>query len=450
MHKKVIVATYGTYDMLHIGHINILRRAKAYGDHLIVGVTSEDYDRSRGKLNVSQSTKIRASEVTKLDFVDEVIIERSQDQKIKDILENNVDIFVIGDDWVGKFDYLKEYCEVIYLPRTEGVSSTLLRESKNRDIKFGIIGNGRIASRFVRETEHVNNVILHSCFSRNIENCKSFVVENNIPYAFDNIDSFLASGVEAVYIASPHEFHYEQARSCLEANMHVLCEKPISLEKGQLKSLLKLARSKELVLLEAIKTAFSPAFNALLDVLKEGEIGEIVEVKGTFTKLIDDRDSREWSSAHGGALNELGSYPFLLAQKVLGPAKSSKIHSHIMGGVDSYSTVVSQHENGSVSVSSVGIGGKSEGAAVISGTKGYIYIPAPWWLTKEFFIRYENANIEKGYHYNYEGDGMRYEIAEFISLIQRKTLQSERLSYKDMKQINKIIVKSNKKRKNAE
>ena len=123
--KKVI--TYGTFDLLHEGHINLLKRAKALGDYLIVGVTTENYDRGRGKLNVQKSTLERIEDVKKTGFADEIIIEEYEGQKIEDIQKYNIDIFAIGSDWKGKFDYLKEYCQVVYLERTKGISSTQLR-----------------------------------------------------------------------------------------------------------------------------------------------------------------------------------------------------------------------------------------------------------------------------------------------------------------------------------
>ena len=147
--KKVI--TYGTFDLLHNGHINILKRAKAMGDYLVVGVTSEDYDYNRGKLNVAQSLMERIENVKKTGYADEIIVEEYFGQKVGDIQKHNIDTFVIGSDWLGKFDYLKEYCEVVYLDRTKGVSSTELRNEKNSIIRMGIVGNGRIAGRFVAE-----------------------------------------------------------------------------------------------------------------------------------------------------------------------------------------------------------------------------------------------------------------------------------------------------------
>ncbi len=442
--KKKIVITYGTYDMLHIGHLNLLKRAKELGDYLIVGVTSEDYDRSRGKLNTSQSTKKRVKAIEKLDFVDKVIVEKHKGQKALDIQKYGVDIFAIGDDWVGKFDYLKEYCDVVYLPRTEGISSTMLRKEIQKKIKIGVIGTGRIAKRFVKEAGYVDDAEIRSVMSRNIKNVEKFIDGTKIQYGFDNIDSFLQDSIDAVYIASPHEHHFMQAKQALEAGRHVLCEKPIALESKHLKELIKLARKNNLILIEAIKTAFTPAFVQLQEEISNGAIGEIKEVRATFTKLIDDKDAREWQTPYGGATNELGSYPLLLAQKILGPAKKVVFYDQIENGVDLANRIICTHKNGAISISTVGIGAKSEGCAIISGTKGYIYIPAPWWLTRDFYIRYEDPTKQLSYHYDFQGDGIRYEISEFCTRIKRGKKKSSRLKWKDMVEINRIISKYNK------
>ena len=130
--KRVI--TYGTFDLLHHGHIRLLRRAKALGDYLIVGITSDSYDRYRGKLNVRQSLIERIETVRNIGLADEIIVEEYEGQKIDDIIRYNVDIFAIGSDWVGCFNYLEEYCKVVYLERTKGISSTQLRNQEPRDL----------------------------------------------------------------------------------------------------------------------------------------------------------------------------------------------------------------------------------------------------------------------------------------------------------------------------
>jgi len=123
--KKVI--TYGTYDLLHVGHINLLRRAKALGDYLIVALSTDEFNAIKNK-KAYYSYEDRKIILESIRYVDEVIPERCWEQKIQDIIDHKVDVFVMGDDWKGKFDFLKEYCEVVYLPRTEGISTTKIKE----------------------------------------------------------------------------------------------------------------------------------------------------------------------------------------------------------------------------------------------------------------------------------------------------------------------------------
>ena len=126
------VITYGTYDKLHFGHIRLLERAKELGDYLVVGVTSDDFDKARGKINVQQSLAERIEAIRETGIADEIIVDEYEGQKIDDIRKYDIDIFTVGSDWVGKFDYLKDYCEVKYLERTEGVSSSEIREEENK------------------------------------------------------------------------------------------------------------------------------------------------------------------------------------------------------------------------------------------------------------------------------------------------------------------------------
>lgn len=122
--KKII--TYGTFDLFHVGHLNILRRAKELGDYLVVAVSSDAFNEIKGKKCVIPDYE-RMAIVEAIKYVDEVIPENDWEQKVRDVQEHNIDVFVMGDDWTGKFDFLKEYCEVVYLPRTEGISTTQLK-----------------------------------------------------------------------------------------------------------------------------------------------------------------------------------------------------------------------------------------------------------------------------------------------------------------------------------
>ena len=123
--KRVI--TYGTFDLFHVGHLRLLKRARELGDYLIVGVSTDEFNRLKGKKSVFPFEE-RKEIVESIKFVDKVIAEENWEQKIDDIKKYKIDIFVMGDDWKGKFDFLKKYCEVIYLPRTENISSTLLKD----------------------------------------------------------------------------------------------------------------------------------------------------------------------------------------------------------------------------------------------------------------------------------------------------------------------------------
>lgn len=122
------VLTYGTFDLLHYGHIRLLERAKALGDHLTVAISTDEFNLGKGKV-CAYPYPGRAFIVNAIQYVDKVIPETSWEQKIKDVQENNIDIFVMGDDWAGKFDFLKDYCEVVYLHRTEGISTTQTKEA---------------------------------------------------------------------------------------------------------------------------------------------------------------------------------------------------------------------------------------------------------------------------------------------------------------------------------
>lgn len=124
--KKVI--TYGTFDLFHYGHIRLLQRARRLGDYLIVALSTDEFNAGKGKKSI-MSFEDRKEILEAIRYVDEVIPETSWDQKVEDVVEKKVDVFVMGDDWEGKFDFLKEYCDVVYLPRTANVSSTMLKEA---------------------------------------------------------------------------------------------------------------------------------------------------------------------------------------------------------------------------------------------------------------------------------------------------------------------------------
>ena len=422
--KKVI--TYGTYDLLHQGHINLLRRAKELGDYLIVGVTSDSFDKGRGKLNVRNNVLERVEAVKATGFADEVIIEDYVGQKIDDIQKYDVDIFAVGSDWEGKFDYLNEYCKVIYLPRTEGISSTMLRAESTNEVKVGVIGCGRVAHRFPSEASVVNGVNVVAAFDVDKNAASSFASLGNKIIIYNDVDSFL-NAVDAVYIATPHLSHYGYIKKSLKVGKHVLCETPMVLKGEEARELYELAEKNGVVLLEANKTAHCPAFNHLVVMIKSGVIGDVVDVEASLSQLLD-KNGREFDAKKaGGALFEQGSYPLLPIFRLMGTKYNSlNIYSRMENGVDIYTRGVFCYPNATCSFK-VGLGVKTEGSLVVSGTKGYAYVPAPWWKTDYFELRYEDQNKNQKFFYKWDGYGLRYEIQEFISCIVNKRFSSSRL-----------------------
>lgn len=423
----VRVITYGTFDLFHEGHVRLLERARALGDHLIVGVTTDGYDDARGKLNVQQSLMQRIRNVQQSGLADEIIIEEYEGQKISDIERYEVDVFAIGSDWRGRFDHLSDYCSVVYLERTAGVSSTLLRNRENGILKFGVVGAGRIAARFVPECRYVSGVEIVGVHTRTPARAVAFAERHELEFAARDYDDLL-DRVQAVYIASPHETHFELARRAITRGVHVLCEKPLTLTGHEATTLFALAHQHGVVLLEAIKTAYAPGFQRMVAVARSGVVGELRSVSASFTKLVDP-DVREMQAPHGGSLSELASYPLLAVTKLLGThpqAQTTYSLRPTVGSVDHFSRIDLLFPH-AVATLTVGLGVKSEGELVVAGTRGCLYVPAPWWRTEFFETRFEDPVHNQKYYRKFDGDGLRYEIAEFASLVRRGHPESFKL-----------------------
>lgn len=413
--KKVI--TYGTFDLFHQGHYNLLKRAKELGDYLIVGVTTEHFDEARGKVNVVDPIIDRIDNVRRTGFADMILVEDHEGQKIEDIQKYGVDIFTLGSDWIGQFDYLKAFCDVVYLERTPKISSTILRKNKFQIVRVGIVGTGRIAPRFLSEAKYVSGITLECAFNPVVDSAQKFESMHEIACYTKNYEEFLEQ-IDAVYIASPHETHYNYAKMALEQGKHVLCEKPMTFTKQESIELYDMAKEKGLVLMEAIKAAYCPGFQQLINVAKSGKIGEIRDVEACFSRLAD-LDSREMTDGvYGGAFLEYGSNALLPIIKLLGKDYLDVQIDSIPDekGIDMYTKIQIRYKD-ALSMAKVGVGVKSEGQLVIAGTKGYILAESPWWLTKKFDIRYENASVVEHYEPKFQGDGLRYEISEFVSKI---------------------------------
>ena len=414
--KKVI--TYGTYDLFHEGHRRLLERAKALGDYLIVGVTTDNFDLERGKMNTCNNVMERIEAVRATGLADQIIIEEYKGQKIDDIQKYGVNIFTVGSDWVGYFDYLKEYCEVVYLPRTEGISSTQLREERPT-VKIGIIGTGSIANRFIPESQAVNSIQVVGAYNPDEKECEAFCSKYGLDVCAKNLNQLFAV-CDSVYIASPHYTHYEYAKAALMAGKNVLCETPFVFREAEAEELYKMAEEKGLTLMVGLKTAYCPSFGHLLVLLKSGMIGEIVEVNASTTTLTDESSEKLDCAKYGGSMSENACFPLVPIFKLLGTDyKNINFYSKMKNGVDMFTKAVFRYEH-AVASFQVGLGVKTEGSMTIAGTKGYVYVPAPWWRTDYFEVRFEDQNQNKKYFYPFTGEGLRYEIKEFVASILTK------------------------------
>ena len=408
------VITYGTYDVLHYGHIRLLERAKALGDYLIVGVTSDDFDKSRGKINVQETLEERVEAVRKTGLADKIIIEEYEGQKIDDIKKYGIDIFTVGSDWIGYFDYLNEFCKVIYLDRTEGISSSEIRSKESR-VSLGLVGYSSFLKKVYDESHYVNGLSVDALYTDKNNNLSSILGE--IPCVTHNYAELL-NRVDAIYIHSHPNRHYEEVREALKAHKHVLCESPVALKKTEIDELIKIAAESNCVLMESLRTAFAIAYSRLLLLSKTGKIGEVVSVDATCTSLSINPSNylpeQRWNGMTAWAPTTLLPIFQLLGTDYKEVKIASKCDQNRY--FDSFSKIDFVYSH-AVASAKVATDVKSEGELIISGTKGYIYVPSPWWKTDYFEIRYENQSNNKRFFYQLDGEGIRYELVAFLKSI---------------------------------
>lgn len=283
-------------------------------------------------------------------------------------------------------------------------------------VKIGVIGTGSIATRFAEEVAHVQRTYIYSTFSpdeKELERyCDKFGITNDCHSVEDMLED-----VDAVYIASPYTTHYQYAKMALLSGKHVLCETPFTQTYKETQELYQIAEKKGLVLALAWKTAYCPSFSKILESANQGYIGEVVELTTTTTTLLDNGVSTSYNNER---LIENAIYGMLATIKVMGSDyKKASLFSKEDGNRMLFCNMVYDYGE-SVAHVKAGTGVKSESSMVISGTKGYIYVPAPWWKPDYFEIRFENPGDNKKMYFPYEESGLRYEIQYFIDSIHLK------------------------------
>lgn len=293
-------------------------------------------------------------------------------------------------------------------------------------MRIGIIGTGRIVGRFISEAETVDKVNVTAIYNPHIETVKFFAEKNKVDGTLDigeakGGDKVLLTDskadmyqvCDAVYVASPHEYHVEDMKDAISAGKHVLCEKPFALSGDDAVSVFEMARENEVVCMEAIKTAYCPGFSGLIQLIENGVIGQPYDVEATFTKIGSASGREMWGPA-AGSFAELGSYVLLPIAKIMG---TESLESYIWSlpsanGNDSYTKSCFSYRFGTATAKT-GLGVKSEGELIIAGENGYIKVPSPWWLMNKIEVHHEDPNKVEVYEALFEGSGLRYEITAF-------------------------------------
>lgn len=286
-------------------------------------------------------------------------------------------------------------------------------------VRLGIIGTGRIAGRFLSDAWQKLDIQPGPVYNPNSKSAEEFALKHHLAFGTNDWTVFTKQ-IDAAYIASPQQTHGSYIRRLLEDGKHILCEKPMVLKEQEAEELFRIAKEKRIVLMEAVKTAYCPGFKALLRLVKEGRIGEIRDVEACFTKLADP-ESRELTDRQwGGSLTELGTYVCFAVLKILGCDYESLqfIVQHNNQGMDIFTKVLFTYkDNVRTGISKAGLGVKSEGTLLISGTRGYILVKAPWWLTRHIEVHYEDPDQYEKYEYPFEGNGLQYELEYFLKRI---------------------------------
>lgn len=399
------VITYGTFDLFHQGHYNILKRARERGDYLIVGVTSESYDIERGKLNVRDSLPTRIQNVLDTGFADKVIIEEYQGQKINDILKYNVDILVIGSDWRGKFDYLKEYCDVQYLERTKGISSTQIRSETGKLYRVGLATDVADDGTLISEARYVSGVHVECVYARDAQLAASVAETYELASSYADVDAFM-DNVDIVFVHTAYEQRYELASRAIAAGKHVISDTPLTFDEAKLTALYAAAREAGVVFVENLKLPYLRAFTQLIWYLHGGIIGDItrIEIQAQLPDLASGKQE----------MLSLASY---MALKLLKTHEQPAIRAVESAHDAVHGEFITLQADGKLATIELSDSPYWHSGINIYGTHGAASVPDDWWNMGYFEIRSDGSAAPKRYSFNFEGSGLRYLLQEYLITI---------------------------------
>ena len=410
--KKII--TYGTFDLFHKGHYNILKRAKEYGDYLIVGVTGENYDIGRGKLSVHDTLATRIENVKNTGLVDEIIVEEYLGQKIGDIIKYDIDAFVIGDDWVGKFDHLSRYCNMIYLERTKGISSTQLRQENFEQYDIGIITDEHDDNELVKEAKLVNGFEVKNVCCEDKKILEEFQRKYKVENVCDDYEDMLEKS-DIIYVHCAIEKRVNYICQALKAGKHVIYDSPSTFKSYELEKLIALAKEKNLILMENIKMVHIYVFNQLLWMTQGGLIGDILSFNCSISKDDENRINLFYD------LSALALLPML---KIMGQNYEKADFKVSKDGDDiEFASMNFVYPNGRA-VINVGNVVRVDNQLEIIGTKGTIRMRGNWWRSKNFSLHKPGISDAELYNTNFEGNGFKYLIKAMSTMLNNNRIDS--------------------------
>jgi len=398
------IITYGTFDLFHQGHFNILKRAKEQGDYLIVGVSSESYDIERGKLNVRDDliTRIRNVEATGL--ADMIISEEYQGQKVNDIIKYQVDALVLGSDWTGKFDYLREYCEVIYLERTKDISSTQLRNESMRNLRIAIVTDDADDNGLIDEAHYVSGLHITGVCSPELPVAESLRAKYDLAFATDDYGVALKNA-DLVYIKTGLTSRLKYAESAVAAGVAVICEPPISLDPNQIRQLQMRAEQKHVPVIERVTIAYLRAFTQLVWYLRCGIIGDVIAFKTSL-----DLDMVRLEPLEAKLVN------LFALRKILGWRDRPLLKQAFVAKRNGVSYSSATFERGGSLATFEIIGGMTmDSGLTLIGSQGWLDVPGDWLRVGYFQVHsFETQQSPKHFSFNFEGNGFRYILQEFM------------------------------------
>lgn len=303
-----------------------------------------------------------------------------------------------------------------------------------KETNWGIIGPGNIAHDFARDLRLIPVLQqISAVMGHNAGSVDKFAREFNVPDRYTNFNEFLKNKIlDAVYIATPHPHHFEQALACLENNIPVLCEKPMTINADQSQKLISAAQKHNTFLMEGMWIRFLPSIQQVLSIIKEGRIGNIVSIKASMCyKAPHDPNSRYFDPAlGGGSLLDLGIYPVFLAYLLLGKPDTTKAVGTLSNeGIDEACSVLFHYKNGQQAILESSLLAQTDMPAEITGEKGIIKILDPWYEKPKGIELHEYSEGKIIYPCDWEGHGLQYEVEEVLNCIQQNKIESKILSH---------------------